>query len=233
MFLFVGESGTLSGWSPTVNSTAAIKVFDGGSTGRIYKGLAIATYSSTTYLYAADFHNNAIDVFDGSFNRIALPGNFVDPSLPAGYAPYGIQAIGSNIYVSYAKQDADAHDDVAGAGFGLVDVFDSGGMFVKRFATGGALNAPWGMAMAPADFGKFANALLVSNFGDGKINAFNATTGALIGTLSAVDGTPIVIDGLWGIAFGNGINSQPTNSLFFTAGPSDETHGLFGRIDPK
>jgi uncharacterized protein (TIGR03118 family) len=233
MFLFVGEAGTLSGWSPTVNANTAITVFDGGSAGKIYKGLAEATFAGNSYLYATDFHNNTIDVFDGNFNRVTLAGNFTDPSLPAGYAPYGIQQIGGNLYVTYAKQDAEARDEVRSAGFGLIDVFDAGGTFVKRFANGGALNAPWGMAMAPSTFGKFANALLVSNFGDGRINAFDASTGQMLGTLSTSDGMPIVIDGLWGIAFGNGINSQPVDTLFFAAGPSDETHGLFGRIDAK
>lgn len=231
-FIFAGEAGTLSGWSPGVNLNNAIKVFDGAAAGAVYKGLALAAGGGANFLYAADFHNARVDVFDATFTKVAAAGGFTDPTLPAGYAPFGIQAIGGSIYVAFAKQDATAHDDVAGAGLGIVDVFDATGHFVKRLVdAGGALNAPWGMALAPANFGTFSNALLVANFGDGKINAFNATTGALMGALSNSAGMPIAIDGLWGIAFGNGLNSQPTDTLFFTGGPSDETHGVYGRID--
>lgn len=231
VFLFAGEAGTISGWSPGVDLNAAVKVFDGGATGNVYKGLATGSYLNTNYLYATDFHNNAVDVFDGTFTKVSLPGRFSDPSLPAGYAPYGIQDIGGKLFVSFAKQDAQAHDEVAGAGMGVVDEFDTGGNLIKRFATGGMLNASWGMAMAPANFGGFSNDILIANFGDGKINAFNPDTGEYAGTLSKADGSPIVIDGLWGIAFGNGVNSQPTNTLFYTAGPGGEAHGVFGRID--
>lgn len=230
-FIFVGEAGTVSGWSPAVNMNSAVSVFDGGSAGNIYKGVALASSSGANHLYATDFHNGKVDVFDGSFTRVSLAGSFTDPSLPSGYAPYGIQAIGSNIYVSFAKQDTQAEDEVMGAGLGVVDVFDTGGNFIKQLVNGGTLNAPWGMAMAPANFGAFSNDLLVANFGDGKINAFDPDTGAYAGTLSTSDGNPIVIDGLWGIAFGNGINSQPTNTLFYAAGPAAESHGLYGRID--
>lgn len=230
-FIFVGEAGTVSGWAPSVNATAAITVFDGASTGASYKGAALAQQGNANFLYAADFHNGRIDVFDRSFQRVPTAGGFVDPSLPSGYAPFGIQAIANRLYVSYAQQDAQAVDEVAGAGLGIVDVFDSSGQLVRRLVTGGALNAPWGMAMAPANFGRFSGALLVGNFGDGKINAFDPDTGALQGTLSHTDGSPIVIDGLWGLAFGNGLNAQPANTLFYAAGPNDETHGLYGRID--
>jgi uncharacterized protein (TIGR03118 family) len=231
LFIWVGEGGTMAGWSPAVNGTSAVTVFDGGSNGPLYKGLAISNYLGANYLYAADFRNNAIDVYDGNFARVTLPGNFRDPGLPAGYAPFGIQAIGDRIYVAYAKRAATGPDEVAGPGLGIVDVFATSGAFIRQLAMGGVLNAPWGMAMAPANFGSFSNDLLVGNFGDGKINAFNPLTGRMDGTLSRADGTPIVIDGLWGIAFGNGINSQPKNTLFFAAGPSEEAHGLFGRID--
>ena len=231
-FIFVGEAGTLSGWSPGVNLNASVTVFDGNAVGAVYKGLALASSGGANFLYATDFHNGRVDVFNASFAKVAVAGGFTDPTLPAGYAPFGIQAIGGQLYVSFAKQDASAHDNVDGAGFGLIDVFDATGHFVKRLVdVGGPLNAPWGMALAPANFGAASNALLVGNFGDGKINAFNATTGASMGSLNKADGTPIAIDGLWGIAFGNGINSQPTNTLFYAAGPADETHGVYGRID--
>ena len=232
-FVFAGEHGTIAGWSPAVNRTAAVTVVDGGSTGPVYKGLALASYAGANYLYAADFGRNAIDVYNASFTKVTLPGSFRDPTLPTGYAPFNIQAIGDRIYVAYAKQAASGPDEVKGAGLGAIAVFDTSGVFVKELAMGGALNAPWGLAMAPANFGTFSNTLLVANFGDGKINAYNPSSGAFVGTLGKSDGAPIVIDGLWGIAFGNGINAQPTNTLFFTAGPAEEKHGLYGRIDLK
>ena len=233
-FIFVGEAGTLSGWSPGVNLNNAVTVYDGAADHKTYKGLAIASQGGALFLYATDFHNGVVDVFDSNFAKVGSAGGFSDPGLPAGYAPFGIQAIGDQIYVSFAKQDADAHDEVTGAGLGAVDVFDTAGHLLRQLiAPGGKLNAAWGMAMAPADFGSFSNALLVANFGDGTINAFDATSGAPLGTLSKADGSPIAIDGLWGIAFGNGINSQPTHTLFYAAGPGDETHGVYGRIDAQ
>jgi uncharacterized protein (TIGR03118 family) len=233
-FMFVGEAGTVAGWSPNVSQTSAVTMFDGSAEGTVYKGAALAAQGNANYLYAADFHNARVDVFDAGFNRVLTAGGFRDPALPAGYAPFGIQAIGNRIYVSYAKQDADAHDEIGGPGLGVVDVFDTSGTLVKQLvAAGGALNAPWGLAMATSDFGPFGNALLVGNFGDGEINAFDATTGVMLGTLSKADGSAIVIDGLWGIAFGNGLNDQPANTLFFAAGPGDEAHGVYGRIDAQ
>ncbi|KVN66760.1 TIGR03118 family protein [Burkholderia stagnalis] len=229
-FIFAGEGGTLTAWSPAVNPTAAITVFDSGGAA-VYKGLAMAGNNGANFLYATDFHNNRIDVFDRTFAKVTPAGAFQDPSLPAGFAPFGIQAIGSKLFVTYAKQDAAAHDDVAGAGVGLVDVFSPSGQFLQRFATGGPLNAPWGVALAPADFGRFSHAVLVGNFGDGMLHAFDATSGMLLGTLQQGDGIAIVEPGLWGIAFGNGLNNQPANTLFFAAGPNDEADGLYGRID--
>jgi uncharacterized protein (TIGR03118 family) len=229
-FIFVGEAGTVSGWSPSVNRTNAVIAVDTNGTA-VYKGLAIGAFAGANYLYAADFRNNRIDVYNAGFQKATLPGGFVDPNLPAGYGPFGIQAIGDRVYVAYAQRETSGNDEVKGAGLGVVDVYDMGGTFLHRLAAGGALNAPWGLAMAPANFGDFSNAILVGNFGDGKINAYNPSTGAFIGTLSKADRTPIVIDGLWGIAFGNGVNNQPTNTLFYTAGPSDEAHGIYGRID--
>jgi uncharacterized protein (TIGR03118 family) len=231
-FIFASENGTLSGWSPAVNRNNAIVAVDTGANGAVYKGLATATFAGASYLYAADFRNGRIDVYDTTWNRVTLPGgSFSDPNLPAGYAPFGIQAIGGRIYIAYAQRPAGSTEETKGAGLGIVDVFDAGGALVKRLASGGALNAPWGLAMAPANFGGASNMLLVANFGDGKINAYNADTGAFAGTLSRSGGAPIVIDGLWGIAFGNGVNNQPTSTLFYTAGPGDEAHGVYGRID--
>ncbi|MES2759014.1 MAG: TIGR03118 family protein [Pseudomonadota bacterium] len=230
-FIIAGEAGTIAGYSQTVNATEAVTVYDVGD-GPVYKGLAIGRAAGANYLYAADFLNNKIDVFDRNFVLVSLVGNFRDPRLPAGYAPFGIQVAGERVYVSYARQSATAADEqVNGAGLGVVSVFNTNGTFIRQLANGGALNAPWGMAVAPVNFGSFSNHLLVANFGDGKINAYNTTNGNFVGTLGRSDGTPIVIDGLWGISFGNGSFSQPLNSLFFTAGPANETHGLYGRID--
>lgn len=232
-FIFASESGSISAWSPTVNPTTAVLVYDGSAGGSVYKGLAIGSHGGANYLYAADFHNQRIDVFDASFARVALPGAFSDPSLPAGYAPFGIQVIGERIYVAYAMREASGDDEQAGAGLGIVNVYDSGGSLIKRLVSGGALNAPWGMALAPVGFGMASNMLLIGNFGDGKINAYDPATGEAAGPLRKADGTPLVIEGLWGIAFGNGLNSQPLNTLFYAAGPNDETHGQYGRIDLK
>ncbi len=230
-FLFAGESGVIAGWAPSVDRTHSVIAVDNGAQGSIYKGLAIASYAGQNYLYAADFHNNRVDVFDASFTRTTLPGSFVDPTLPAGYAPFGIQAIKDRIYVSYARQDANAEDEIAGPGLGYVVVYDTAGNMVKELIAGGMLNAPWGIAMAPNNFGTFSGALLVANFGDGRINAYDSASGALLGALTGANGLPLVFDGLWGIAFGNGLNNQPTNTLFFTAGPGQEAHGVYGRID--
>ncbi|MBS0455605.1 MAG: TIGR03118 family protein [Proteobacteria bacterium] len=231
-FIFAGQGGTLSGWSPGVDMTHAITVFDGSGAGAIYTGLAIASQGGTDMLYAADFHHATVDMFDSSFKKVTIAGSFVDPAIPSGYAPFGIQAIGDLIYVSYARQDAQALNAVAGAGLGAVDAFDTAGNLVRRVvAPGGPLDQPWGMAMAPASFGPFSNALLIGNSGSGTIGAFNPVTGAFMGTLSTSSGSPITIDGLRGIAFGNGLNNQPTNTLFFAAGPGGGTHGTYGRID--
>jgi uncharacterized protein (TIGR03118 family) len=231
-FIFAGEGGTISGWSPSVNATHAVLAVDGSAQGKIYKGLALSSVGGAPRLYATDFHNGMVDVFDANFAPVVAAGAFVDPNLPAGYAPFGIQAIGSQIFVSYAMQDAQAEDEVDGSGFGAVDVFDTAGNLLQRLIpVGGKLDAPWAIVMSPADFGPFSNDLLVGNFGDGTINVFNPASGAFLGTLSGGNGMPLVIDGLWGLAFGNGINSQPTNTLFYAAGPADEANGVYGRID--
>jgi uncharacterized protein (TIGR03118 family) len=225
-FIFDSEDGLIRGWNPTVDPTNAVVAPATGDPGANYKGLAI----SSGMLYAADFHNGIVNVFDGSWN---LVNQFTDPGLPAGYAPFGIQAIGSRIYVAFAKQDADAEDEVAGQGLGFVDAFDTDGNRVARVAQHGRLNAPWGLALAPADFGRFSGDLLVGNFGDGKINAYEPQANGHFGfrgQLRDSSGDPIAIDGLWALGFGNGANAGPTNKLFFTAGPDEETHGLFGRI---
>jgi uncharacterized protein (TIGR03118 family) len=230
-FIFASEDGGIAGWAPNVAPTNAIRVVNSVS-GAIYKGLALSAGGTRQLLYATDFHNAKVDVFDTNFAAVTLPGTpFRDPGIPAGYAPFGIQEINGDIYVSYAKQDADREDDVAGRGFGFVSVFDPNGEFVRRLVTRGALNAPWGMALAPASFGRFSNRLLIGNFGDGKINAYDLASGRWLGQLRGPDRQPIRIEGLWGIAFGNGLQNQPIDTLFFASGPDDEAHGLYGRLD--
>ena len=229
-FLFATEGGTIAGWTPAVNPAAAVTGVDRSAAGAIYKGLAIAN----DRLYATDFHNGRVDVFDKSFNLV--PGGFADSRIPAGYAPFGIQAIGGNIVVTYAQQDAAKKDDVAAPGKGYVDEFTPDGALVAQVVNSGKKNAPlnaaWGLALAPADFGVFAGDLLVGNFGNGRISAYTQRGDRWVykGQLRGADGTPIVIDGLWAIAFGNGAAAGPANTLYFLAGSSAEAHGLFGSI---
>ena len=235
-FIFATEDGVIAGWAPNLDvpiSTYAVRVIDNSaSTGAVYKGLALSAGGSGSLLYAADFHNNRIDVFDSSFKPVALPlSAFTDPTIPMGFAPFGVQAINGDIYVAYAKQDAARHDDVKGKGLGFINVFDPNGHLIRRVASRGRLNAPWGMTLAPAGFGRFSGRLLIGNFGDGRINAYDLATGEFVGRLKTADRRPIQIDGLWGLAFGNGFVNQPVNTLFFAAGPGDEQHGLYGRID--
>jgi uncharacterized protein (TIGR03118 family) len=238
-FVFAGEGGMIAGWSQSVDATHAITMYaDAG--GAVYKGLAIASNGSGEFLYATDFHNGKVDVFNSSFAlQAASAFPFTDATLPAGYAPFGIQALKTGtggavqVYVSYAKQALpDKHDETDGAGLGLVDVYDANGKFVSHLvATGGKLNAPWGMALAPADFGTLSASLLVGNFGDGTINAFDPATGSTIGSVKSATGTNFAAPGLWGIAFGNDADNQPHNTLFYAAGPNAEANGAYGRID--
>jgi uncharacterized protein (TIGR03118 family) len=214
-----------------VDATHAILAVDNSASEAIYKGLALAANGQGHFLYAADFHHNRIDVFDSNFHPVTLSGHFSDPRIPPRFAPFGIQNILGNLYVTYAKQDEEGEDDVTGPGLGFVDVFDANGHLLRRLISRGPLNAPWGVALAPADFGRFRNRLLIGNFGDGRINAFDLRTGEFRGTLRKASGKPIEIEGLWGLAFGNGLLNQPTKTLFFAAGPDDEEHGLYGRID--
>lgn len=230
-FIFATESGTIAGWAPNVNLNNAVMAVDNSTSGAIYKGLALAANGSGHFIYATDFHNNRVDIFDKNFNRITLSGAFSDPNIPAGFAPFGIQNLNGALYVTYAQQDQKGEDDVAGSGLGFVNVFDANGQLIRHIAARGKLNAPWGLALAPANFGKFSNRLLVGNFGDGTINAYDVATGKFIGQLAQSNNKPLRIEGLWGLSFGNGIQSQPTNALFFTAGPYDEQNGLYGRIE--
>lgn len=227
-FIFATEDGTISGWNN--GTTAELKVDNSSVDQSLYKGLAIGNVGTANFIYATDFRNNQIDVFDGNWQPATLTGNFADPNIPAGFGPFGIQAIGDRLFVTYAMQDADHEDDVPGPGAGFVDEFAMNGNLIRSFASGGTLNAPWGVARAPNDFGLFSGDILIGNFGDGRINAFDPNTGAFQGQLADVTGTPLAIEGLWGLSFGNNSAAGAANVLFFTAGPDDEEHGLFGRI---
>jgi uncharacterized protein (TIGR03118 family) len=227
-FIFDSEAGQIAAWSPNVPpATQAQHVLTTPTA--IYKGLAIADTPKGALLYAADFHNARIDVFDEQFHPATPAGGFADPNLPAGYAPFNIQELSGSLYVAYAQQDAQAEDEVAGAGLGFVDVFDTSGHLLKRLVSQGNLNAPWGLVLAPRHFGGFGGDLLVGNFGDGAINAYNPNTGAFDGQLTNEDNNPIRIDGLWGLRFGNGVIGTP-RTLLFSAGIGDEAHGLLGEI---
>ncbi|MEO7206914.1 MAG: TIGR03118 family protein [Steroidobacteraceae bacterium] len=240
-FIFDGAGGMIAGWSPGVDVTHAITMYaDAG--GALYKGLAIAANNGALFLYATDFHNNKIDVFDTNFVKQATSSTdftFADPAIPAGYAPFGIQAVpgsgtggATQIFVTYAQQVAPANATNAnGTGLGFVDIYDTKGKFIKQLIAGGALNAPLGIAVAPADFGTFSKALLVANFGDGKINAYDAAAGTPLGMLADINSGAAAAPGLLGIAFGNDANSQPHNTLFFAAGPNGGADGVYGRID--
>lgn len=230
-FLFDTQAGTILGWSPTVNGTAAVVAVDNSSKGAVYDGLA----TLNDRLYAADFHNARIDSFDASFKPLSLP--FADPKLPKGWAPFNVQALDGNVFVTYAQQDKARKVDVPGGGLGYVDEFSADGTLLARVASKGnsraPLDAPWGLALAPSNFGAFSGDLLVGNFGNGRISAYRQRTdGKWVykGQLRRADGTPVVIDGLWALAFGNGAAAGPTNDLYFLAGPTGQSHGLFGFV---
>jgi uncharacterized protein (TIGR03118 family) len=232
-FIFDTESGAILGWRGGPDAQVAPVSVDAGA---VFKGLAIAKpVGGSPLLYATDFHNAKVDVFDGSWHAASITGSFNDPLIPSGFAPFGIQVIGSSVFVTYAKQDADAHDDVAGMSLGFVDEYDLQGNLVARVATRGQLNSPWGLAVAPASFGAFAGDLLVGNFGNGAINAYSNASGQweYAGALRGTDGKKLIIDGLWALQFGNTGNNGNPDTLFFTAGPDGESHGLFGTILPS
>jgi uncharacterized protein (TIGR03118 family) len=196
----------------------------------VFKGITLGTFHSQHFLYVTDFRHGRILVLNKNFRPVRLPGTFHDPKIPAGFAPFNIENINGQLYVTYAKQLPGGHDDAKGPGNGFVDVFSRGGFLLRRLVSHGPLNSPWGLAKAPSDWGKFAGALLVGNFGNGEINAFNPINGHFLGTMTTKSGAPIVIDGLWGLTFGNGVSAGQKDVLFFSAGPSEESHGLFGSL---
>jgi uncharacterized protein (TIGR03118 family) len=248
VFLFATEDGTIVGWNPGVNppgfdpakaGTYGIIAVDNSNkpdpaNGAVYKGLAIATDEhGATFLYATNFRAGTVEIYDTAFSAISSPPAFTDPKLPKSYAPFNIALVDERLVVTFAKQDAARHDDVAGEGHGIIDTFDLGGNERQRFAQHGQLNSPWGIVVAPAGFGEFAGALLIGNFGNGHINAFHQETGEFLGKLREASGRTLVIDGLWTIRVGNGGNGGDPQTIYFTAGPNGEKDGLFGALTPR
>src|SRR3984957_7438556 len=237
LFIFDGEGGLISAWAQDSGATAVTAYDDGvanGANHAVYKGLAIGAVGGATYLYATDLHNNKVDVFDTNFSKpAAMQGKFVDPNIPAGFAPFGIAALNGDLYVTFAQQDSAMHDENTGAGLGYVDIFDFSGNLISQFASAGPLNAPWGIAIAPAGFGSLQGDVLIGNFGDGMINIFTPNGTALAnaeGPLMSSAGQPFVFPGLWSLVFGNGDSDKPVTTLFYTAGFANQTDGVFGGI---
>jgi uncharacterized protein (TIGR03118 family) len=237
LFIFDGEGGTIAAWAQDSGATAVTAYDDGvtnGANHAVYKGLALGSVNGASFLYATDLHNNKVDVFDTNFTKPAdMQGKFIDPTMPAGFVPFGIVALNGQLYVTYAMQDAAKHDEVTGAGLGYVDIYDFSGNFVSRFASGGALNAPWGIALAPTGFASFEGDLLIGNFGDGTINIFapnGSSPASSMGPVTVANGQTLAIPGLWSLVFGNGDSDKPLTTLFYTAGFADQTDGVLGSI---
>jgi uncharacterized protein (TIGR03118 family) len=229
-FLFDSEDGSISGWSPTVDATNAVVAVDNSGANAVYKAMELANNGTGDFLYVCNFFSAKIEVYNNTFVQVNLAGSFTDPNLPAGFAPHNIRNIGGQLWVAYAKQNATKTDAVLGPGLGVVDIFDLNGNFIKRFASRGKLNAPWGLALAPATFGTFANDILIGNLGDGKVTAYDPVTKAVKGQLMNAGGGVIVLKGLWGLTFGNGGSGGSKDVLYFTSGPSGYAHGRFGSI---
>jgi uncharacterized protein (TIGR03118 family) len=227
-FIFDTEDGIIASWNGTLNAVTKV---DNSANGAVYKGLALVTNPQGNFLLAANFHSGAIEVYDHNFAPVRLSGGtFIDPNLPAGYAPHGVRAIGPDVFVTYAVQDVAKHDPMLGDGLGIVDVYNNVGGFIQRFATGGTLNAPWGMVVTSPNFGEFSNKLLVGNFGDGKISVFDANAN-FVGQVKNSNNQLIAIPGLWDMVFGAGGTGDP-DTLYLTAGGSSQTHGLFATLVP-
>ena len=232
VFIFAGEDGTISGWRGALGTTAELLVTRSNA---VYKGITLTTTASGPELLAANFREGTLDAYGSNLTLVA---QYADPTAPAGYAPFNVQSLGGMVFVTFAKQDAAKHDDDAGPGHGLIDVFDPATGIFHRFATGKdaggklrEINSPWGLALSPTNFGGHADQLLVGNFGSGTIMSFEAD-GKFQGLLEGCHERPIVIDGLWGLAFGIGGNNGRPGTLYFTAGPNGESNGLFGALDP-
>lgn len=230
LFVFAGEDGDISAWNRAAGSSAVSMAHVPDS---VFKGMALVHSPFGALLLVTDFHNNKIDIFDSAFQQLPGDGVFTDPHLPAGFAPFNVAEIGNRVIVTYAKQDANREDDVAGPGNGFVDVYTDYGAFVARLESAhDALNSPWGLLVAPATFGRFAGDLLVGNFGDGRIHAFDLSSGEFDGTLRGANHQPIAIDGLWGLIRGDQV-SGGADSVWFSAGPNGEADGLLGLLQPN
>jgi uncharacterized protein (TIGR03118 family) len=248
IFLFVTEDGTVQGWNPAIKPTTAVIKVDNSQVpnaknGAVYKGATIVEVNGKHFILAANFRSGRVDIFDNSFNQVwghsADMDNdaFDDDRIPKDFAPFNVQGVGPNIYVTYAKQDGPRHDPVKPGepGDGFVDVFNSHGRLLQRLEHGPWFNAPWGVVWATPNFGEFSNTILIGNFRGANVSAFNPATGHFIGNMLNPDGTTLNIDGLWALRFGSGIpnsNSAPGSDLFFTAGPDNETNGLLGLLTP-
>ncbi|MGF6266408.1 uncharacterized protein (TIGR03118 family) [Paraburkholderia youngii] len=241
IFIFATEDGTISAWAGGLNpANNAVIAVDNSSnpsaaSGAVYKALVFGVNAQGGFLFATNFRSGRIDVFgpngsDGLFTPATTDGGFVDPNIPAGYAPFGIANIDGDLFVTYAKQNKEKHDDDAGRGRGFVDVFDTDGHLLRRFASRGTLDSPWGITRASFAFGRFSGKILIGNFGDGRINVFD-NDGGFVDQLENEFGNPLAIDGLWTLTLGGGRNSSP-DTLYFSAGPNKETNGLFGIIAP-
>ena len=230
LFLFVAEDGVVSGWNPQFNAAnAAVKV----AADAVFKGAAVAQMAGRNVLYVANFAAGTVDMFDAGFNAVYRPlGAFQDSQIPVGYAPFNVQNIGGNLWVTFARQNDEHHDDVAGPGNGYIDEFAPDGTLMARLQHGNWMNSPWAVAQAPSNFGALSGMLLVGNFGSGQIAAFDPATFSFKGMMNGADGNPITIEGLWGLKFGNGASAGPANTLYFTAGTGGEEHGLFGTLTP-
>jgi uncharacterized protein (TIGR03118 family) len=227
LFIFAGLDGTISGWNPGVpaGGTSTQAELEATVPGASYRGLAIGNNGSGNFLYAANLAGGRIDVFDKNFMLTRLAGSFTDPALPAGFTPFNIRSMNGVLFVTYQNSRDPDHG-------GVVDTFDMNGNFQRRIATGGPLNAPWGVVMAPSNFGTFSNDLLIGNFGDGRISAYDPNTGAFLGQLMGTNGQPLVFERLWRLTFGNGVTAGDSNTLYFTAGINNEKDGLFGSLRP-
>jgi uncharacterized protein (TIGR03118 family) len=245
VFIFVTEDGTISGWNaqvniaaganpPSINAVLEVDNSDNGSgQGGVYKGVTTGEINGAKCLYVTNFRAARVEVYDTNFKRVYLGNDaFEDESIPHGFAPFNIQNIGGSLFVTYAKQDALKHDDVAGPGLGFVDIYSTNGKLEGRLQHGSWMNSPWGVVWAPRDFGEFSNAILVGNFGSGQIAAFNGFTRQFIGFVRNPANSVLTINGLWSLTFGNGANAGPATTLFFSAGINDEADGLFGTLTP-
>ena len=233
IFIFVTEDGTISGWNPNVNATNAVIAVDNSKRGAIYKGCAIAMTANGPRLYVSNFATGRVEIYNGSFHKVGTEEAFEDPRLPPHYAPFGIQNVGGNIVVTFAQRSPGSRDENHGPGLGFVDVFDTRGRLLLPLQHGKFLNAPWGIAQAPGDFGAFSHRFIIGNFGDGTMNAFNAVSGKWEGWLLNPDGSFLTIDGLWALSFaGDNTKSGLATVLYFTSGPHDESDGIFGNITP-